>query len=57
MAWEQSFGRVEYAKKAILGRGWFVLNYVLLDDKQVINDTDDGTAVSTIENSESGEEK
>jgi hypothetical protein len=56
MAWEQSFGRTESAKKAILERGWLVLNYVLLDDKRLINDTDDGTAVPADENSESDEE-
>jgi hypothetical protein len=35
-AWERSFAKVEYAKKAILQRGWNPLNYVLLDHPKLI---------------------
>jgi hypothetical protein len=39
LAWADSFGRKELARKAILERGWLVLNYVLLDDDWLPNDT------------------
>jgi hypothetical protein len=39
LAWADSFGRKELARKAILERGWLVLNYVLLDDDRLTNDT------------------
>jgi hypothetical protein len=36
MAWERSFARSENARKAIRKRGWFPLNYVLLDHPVLI---------------------
>ena len=34
-AWEQSFARVDFNKKAILDRGWNPLNYNLLNDEDI----------------------
>ena len=34
-AWEQSFARVDFNKKAISDRGWNPLNYSLLNDEDI----------------------
>jgi hypothetical protein len=39
MAWWQSFGKKENAKKAVVERGWYVLTYFLLDDKRLLRCT------------------
>jgi hypothetical protein len=45
IAFPQSFGRKENARKAILKRGWNPLNYVLLDHPKLIrSDSDSPTA-------------
>ena len=34
-AWQHSFDRIEFNKKAICDRGWGPLNYNLLNDKDI----------------------
>jgi hypothetical protein len=36
-AWAMSFGRAEFAKKAVAKWGWGPLNYVLLDSPKLIS--------------------
>ena len=37
-AWNTSFARVETNKKAIANRGWYPVNYILLDNKELDKD-------------------
>ena len=48
-AWKKSFARKDIAKKAIVDRGWSVLNYCLLDDPRIIKQSNSATSSSTEE--------
>jgi hypothetical protein len=50
MAWVKSFARVDTARKAIIKRGWYALNYVLLDHPGLIRECvqeENGTNTTT----------
>jgi hypothetical protein len=61
--WPSTLGNREFAKKALVDSGWFVLNYMLLDDKQLQtnepdnhlqHETDINLDLNTINTSRSG---